>query len=182
MFRLNRSRLAAIAVMMAAFTLLLMGVVTAAETRGTVAYRVTPGVIGIFIVNGSFTFNNVDINDVLITPGDAGSVQPTFDVDTPDDVNNLLVSYDNATEASGCGWDGDTTAGSDQFIMKVRLGSPGTNVLTAIPANGAGGADVLDATFTPAQAVANLDFQLTAPSTITTGNTSCTIAITVTAS
>ena len=180
--RFSSRRFAASSVLVVAFSFLLAGVVSGASAKPPVSATITPGALTILVSDGAFTFDNVDVNDTPTTPGDAtGGTQPTVAVDGDVTLSSLTAAYANPTEATGCGWAGDTTADSDRFVMKVTLGFGSTGQVTMNP-NGGTAIEMLNVSFQNSDGTKNLDFQMTMPTAITSGNTSCEIVITITGS
>lgn len=192
--RLNWSRLTAIAVMIASFTLLLAGVVTAAETKGVVEYRVTPAALTITLTDGTAVFRGMlagttsttasEVDDDLRVTNDGDIAITHLDIKINDGSADNPADAEGDCEPNGVDWEFDTDGGTfsatnentftmqvdstDGMTNKVPFATEGTDV--TIPNTGLSAGSGVD-----------IDLQLTLANVITTVGETCTIDMTITA-
>jgi 3-deoxy-D-arabino-heptulosonate 7-phosphate (DAHP) synthase len=168
--RVNRLTLGAVATVIAALAMLTLSFASAED----VTVSVTPTGVAIAIDDGNVLFGTQALGSTVATPADTAS--ETIHNTGAAAIANITVGYSNGTEGD-CGWQADASAvGEDQFVMSTKTdGSFG-----AIPVNPGDTGDIQTASIATSGTQA-LDFELQMPDSVTTGNSACSILVTVTA-
>jgi hypothetical protein len=195
MWQRGRSRQArtwwplAAAALAGSLCLLLSGLASASERPRPVATRTTPATISFAITaNSAINFGGVQVGTTTDCIGSCPTIVNNSDLSLLEQaIGQIVVTFDDATEADcgvGGGWEANaSTAALDTFVMRVDLDHLDTAGFVAIDPT-TGSADLLDGltTLTPGDGAEALNFQLVMPTSISTGDNQCTIALTITIS